>query len=285
MKQIESQRTGQVTILALILGVLGLTVGLSVASRSLSDLRQASFTDFGTKALGAAEAGAEYGLNQVSQPGFSLAACQNTVLYDVNAGSNTFDFSAIGMSKVEIDICPDTSGYYLETGVPKDGVSQVDFSGAGALPSKVDVVWGGAPSIEVTALHSDYTVKRYAYNANGAGSTNNFTQAQNAGPGCGNNLVGGNCPNPGGLPYCVGPSNLTAIVGNNILLLRVKPIGGSADVQVCGIGANVPSQFYTVSATATTTNQTVRKVQVRRGGAVLPAEFDNVLYSGGSIVK
>src|SRR3989344_601354 len=111
----EFARRGQVTVLILLLALLGLTGALSVASRSLSDLRQVSQVETGTKALAAAEAGLQ------------------KTLGDLNAGTLTFN-EATGCSSGPI------------TGIVIDGLDMSDPVGRPPLTYSVcgntaDYVW------------------------------------------------------------------------------------------------------------------------------------------------
>lgn len=263
------RQRGQITLLAVILGVLGLTLGLSVASRSLSDLRQASTVDFGTKALAAAESGVEYGLAQISlNPNFP--ANQLELVYNAGLLGN---LTQIGIETLKLDVSRPVTGFARSDGVvAKDDVFQVDFTAAAPTADLV-VYWTGAPGVEIAALYGPaYTISRYAYRQNGQLGSSNFTGVA-GGSGCdGENYDGvtSSVPRQSGV--------------NSMLLLRVKPVGGPGEI--CVSGGTIPSQYYEVTATATTTNGTVKKVRVRRDvSGTLPGIFDNVLYSGGSISK
>lgn len=262
-------RRGQITLLAVILGVLGLTLGLSVASRSLSDLRQASTVDFGTKALAAAEAGVEYGLNLININGAAAVNCVFTPVPGV-----TFPAS-LGISSLTYEICQSGNNFAQSLGVvARDDVFQVDFTGA-ASPTSFDVWWTDADGIEISALSTTYNVSRYAYRHPSSSVATSFDMA----PGCGSFC--GDVTFPSSNRYC-GRVN----TGPDVLLLRVKPIENPGNVLVCPVGGVIPPQYYNVTANAVTTNGTTKVVTVRRDiSGTLPGIFDNVLYSGGSISK
>lgn len=286
-------KRGQVTVLVLLLGILGLTVGLSVVSRSLSDLKQASYVDFGTKALAAAETGAEYALNQISSPSFSSAnlstQCNTATpsqqqVYDAaNPAGNKITLDAsTGVQSVYYSICPDSSGYSQKSNVAKDEVHQVDLNtpGSGAWTSNIRVIWQSPAAVEVSVLYQDlsgaYTIKRFAYNS----SANTVINAATGTLASSNDCLGTTLP-VGSTWYRV-PADLT---GTNAIQVRVRPIGNSSSIFVCG-ATPLPGQFYTVISKAVTTNGTVKRVQVTRDiFGHLPSVFDNVIYSGGSLVK
>lgn len=259
-------KRGQITLVAVVLGVVGLTLGLAVASRSLSDLRQASTVDFGTKALAAAESAAEYALSQINSQGALAANCGNPrtdLLTTLNFGT------ALNIQGLEYEICltPATA----QT-IAQDGVYQVDFGSAGTSTAPL-VYWSAAPGVEVVAVYANqYKVTRYAYRTGSNLSNSGFTPA-----------ASGSCSSVNGFVSDAIPAVDT---GNNLILLRVKPIAGPGTIIVCANGSPIGNQQYQVTAKATTKNGLVKRVRVTRDvSGVLPGVFDNVLYSGGNITK
>lgn len=273
-KFLQKNKSGQVTLLALLLGVLGLTIGLSVASRSLSDLKQASYVDFGTKALAAAEAGAEFGLYSLksSQP----AACENG---NAKTGTASTDWDNLGIQSIMVDICPDLTGYY-SADVAKDEVLQATFKSANAnANSGFYVRWNSsAPAVEITAIYSDYSIKRFAYNSGSQPAPWNSDNFENR---------------PGGtsdLSKCLSPMDFEsgkidpANSGSFIKLIRVKPLGGATTIAICGQPNGIEPQQYFVTSTATTKNNLVKKIMVTAEAyGTLPAVFDNVIFSAGDL--
>lgn len=260
------RQRGQTTLLAVILGVLGLTLGLSVASRSLSDLRQASTVDFGTKALAAAEAGVEYGLAQIAANA-NFSVTQQELVPGVLE-----DLTQIGIKTLKLDVSRPVTGFARSDGaVAKDDVFQVDFS-SGSPPQRFDIFWTDADGIEVAALSTTYAVSRFAYKRSGSAVAASFDPAAGCDPVCD--------------AFPAGSCSRVDTGGTNTLLLRIKPVQSQAEILVCPVGGTIPSQYYEVTATAKTLNGTVKKVRVRRDvSGTLPGIFDNVLYSGGSISK
>ncbi len=104
-------RKGQVTILALLIGLMGLTIGLSMASRSLSDFHQVTIVDQGTKALAAAEAGLQYALNQLNYNN----ASQNCTPSSVASLPTNVVSSLANISGVNYNICFNTVNYQTMT--------------------------------------------------------------------------------------------------------------------------------------------------------------------------
>jgi hypothetical protein len=280
-------RAGQVTLLALLLGVLGLTVGLSVASRSLSDLKQASYVDFGTKALAAAEAGAEYGLYWQSLNPNDNSKCSSLggVPLDVKAITSSASWNLLNIKSIFVDVCPDPN-VFLSKDVGSDDVLQANMTGLNGN-SSYSVLWQNGPAtaqaMEVTVLYLDYSIKRYAYNS----------QSASGAPWTGNNFLTAGTP-PASSASCptAGLGNVSGAIpatngggGNYVIQIRAKPLGGQSVVQICGSSA-LQSQRYIVTSAATTNNNVTKKIQVtRENNGTLPSVFDNVIFSGGNLNK
>lgn len=275
-----SSRSGQVTVLVLLLSLLGLAASLSLASRSLSDLRQATYVDSGTKALAAAEAGLQYA---------STLAGADCLPHEIVNVQNP-PLSLSGIKSVSYTTCTVTKTTISVPSVAVDDVVQIDLTGASSNLKAMDVSWLGDASMEIEVLDSDNTLRRYAYNAVGQNRNNGFATAMtgaNCSAGCDANFATGSCIGAGEICYkpdC-GVGNVTA------QLVRIRPLYQSAPVNICaraagGSGvADFGTQYFLVKVTATTLNGTVRRLQADRFPPGLPAIFDNVLYSGGSLAK
>ncbi len=269
-------KSGQMIVLVLLLGLLGLTVSMSVVSRTLSDIKQVSTVDAGTKGLAAAEAGLEFGLNKLYS-GQTLNCAAPTAV------PNTLT----GITNVTYWICGGTTDYSV-TSVSKDDVFQLDLNGVGSNTKTFSVVWKNPnASVEITKLDASYNISRFAYNGSNVTDSNGFSPGQPA-TGCVNSLCvpdgsfnGGNCTGIGEIPHSMGAGDV---------LLRVKALYADTDVAVCAQTAgNSPGslsvQTYIATASATTAGGAVRKIMTSQVSAHLPAVFDNVFYSGGNISK
>lgn len=259
-------RKGQITILVLLLGLMGLTVSLSAASRSLSDLKQVSYVDFGTKAFAAAEAGLQYGLNQAS-----------------TGGPNT---GSISISGINVSYQVDTSvgNVVVTPSIGVDNVTQLDLSTVNANTKSFDIFWQGSGQIEAIVLDKNNIIRRFAFNAYG-------TSGHGFSTGISTSDVS-NCPSScltgySGYTSCTGT---TVDFQSNDKLLRIKALTNFTPVLVCALNAgksriDIATPIITVTATATTTNGTVKKVQAVKTPPTMPAIFDYVLFSNSSISR
>lgn len=268
---------GQVTILVLLLGLMGLTVALSSASRSLSDLKQVSYVDFGTKAFAAAEAGLQYGLNAFSGNPV-LADCTphditGLTINGINTSAGKFQYQICSNSQDNYD----TRALSLATPV-QDGVVSVFFpNNITPTPKGYRVYWMNPASVEIIIVNSagSVTVSRYAYKGSG-GYGSGFPTAA-TGASCGDGSYD-NCADIG-------------TYSNQDIGIRVKPIGSASHIKVQmyknggGQQPRIGNVTFTVSAWAETTNGTKKKVQAVQSPPTMPSIFDYVLFSNSSISK
>lgn len=256
--------SGQITVLVILLGLMGLTVVLSIASRSLSEIKQVSYVDSGTKAFAGAEAGLQYGLNQLSALSTAPTTCMNGNVNSLPTGINALSYS----------ICPSPSSNSVKfSGVPSDSVVQVDLSTIAANTTSVAVVWPNSnAAMEVIDVDGNNRIIRGVYNQSVSLS---FSPTISCAATCGS----GQCA-------------VVPVQGSQ-KLLRIKPLMGASsatDITVCGQDTNgnassIGSPTYTITATATTADNTQKKVQVIKTLPALPSIFDYVIFTKGSISK
>jgi hypothetical protein len=267
----KKQRLGQITVLALLLGLLGLTVGMSAAGRTLSDLKQVTYVDAGTKALAAAEAGLQYALNVYSATG-SVASCTSPT--DIPSGD--LNLASMRISRITYQICA-TGGSMFDSGVVVARDDATGFSLVGAVPTAkyLKVYWSPSASVEIAVMRRQmggFTTTRYGYNAFGVGAGNNFAAAASCGT---------ECETP---EISLDPQDE---------LVRIRPLYDSSRIRAealkagTGGGRQVQLGMQTISATvsAVTTNNTVRKVTATKMPVGLPSVFDFALFAPGGITK
>lgn len=285
--------------MALLLGLLGLTITLSVASRSLSDLRQVTVVDQSTKALAASEAGLEYALSQLSS-----GASPNC---DPSTATLVPQLTLANITGVKYTICSSTNNYGVYPSVAQDDVIQVNIDNQRSNVKALSVLWKNpAASIEIIKVNVDnsgnVTETRYLYNGTSSDPTylakingNSFAPSVNAlSGGCirtsGNSLCANASFNNGGCAGSVGEIPYTNTGASKDTYLRIKPLYGSTDIAVCdqpagGSQGNLTLQYYQITAIATTSGGITKKIQTTRISNYLPSIFDNTFYSGGNLVK
>ena len=120
MQKRPSNRCGQALIIVLLVMAISLTLGVSVASRSISTLRQISFSAQSAKALAFAEAGVEEALKCLNDGSCPLDYDPPSVDLDGD-GEKDFDYqiSVLGLSSVFDELPP----------IERDKTIEVDLGG------------------------------------------------------------------------------------------------------------------------------------------------------------
>ncbi len=298
---------GQILILVLLVVVVSLAVGLSVASRNISNLKTSTQAEQSQRAFTAAEGGVEDVLsklntvaNVINVGGAAQAGCtKNTTDANVKQADCTLQNASTttGVSGT-VNVVASTS---ITKTVDTGDVAQVNLKNFPA-GGTFDVEWGKAdeinpkPSLEFTFICTNSTDTLCGINPGGgvvstskaSGSYGQHRLAYQA----------ETIPGQSGFTVCTASSYACKVTftipptGANyagLELLRMKPFWGRATIVVTPTGAqaaNFPVQTYSITSVATTDTGVSRKVQVSRDALPqLPAVFDYVLYSGSDIIK
>lgn len=252
-------KPGQVLILVLLVVVVSLAVGLSVASRNITNIRTSTQTEESQKAFSAAEGGIESVLSQ----GLSSLVPGTTQVDVGNIKAN------VNVEKKET----------FEAQIVRGSVGQISIVGMETKPVKISWAKNGetAASIEVTQLwgccgSAPGVQTRNAYDGGSSESLGKQFGFNDA-------LDPGGCE---GYAKCV----TITIANDNATLLRIRPFWHSNSFLVKAIPPNVlPTQTYTLKSTASTADGITRTVQVTKTLPQLPAVFDYAIYSDSAIVK
>jgi len=266
-------KSGQILILVLLAIVVVLAVGLSVASRNITNLRTATQSEQSQRAFSAAEGGVEYELAKLDSLKTRIAAGEE-IKEPVAVGGQQANVTVVGSRKFEDTIALGNVGQ-IDLGDAESG-RQVKIEWANS--NKENEVSGDGPaSVEITQIYgvSPYSQKRYfAPGRSDRGSKEDLRT----------DVLTSGCPgfSPGEYNQCVIVTTLSQAA-----ILRIKPFWADTTVRVSGeSGFNLPIQTYDVISTATTDIGVTRRVQVTKTALPqLPAVFDYVLYSESDIKK
>lgn len=318
------KKSGQVLILVLLVVVVSLAIGLSVASRNLSNLKISSQTDQSQRAYSVAENGVENVLAQLNN-----ATLKTNIS---NAGSAGYPIAGPADSAGNASSTTIVSKSTYERQIAVGEVGQIDLSGAGST-SKYTVMWAKASSLnecvspaslEVTFVYRDgasletgnYVQRRWylpGSASSDSGRSETFTIPENqdsAGKssisynrptavGSGACATGGSSPSPAPSPLCstlyincatidttTANSAFPSIVAGNRILLRIRPLWADTTVNVGPNGGSLPPQGYDITSSATVGNGVTRKLLVQKSALPsVPAVFDFALYSEQDILK
>ncbi|MCL4397486.1 hypothetical protein M1403_00405 [Patescibacteria group bacterium] len=283
-------RRGQVMVLVLLLSLMGLTVGLATASRSLSDLKQISYVDQGTKAFAGAEAGLEYVLNMLG----NVSTLDPTWCTSDQSISST-DLSITGVKSLTYRVCSHTANQTIYPNLAKDNVMQINYNNV-SNTKLFTIFWKSPAAIEAIRVDKSNLITRYAYNPyNPTGSivANNLLSSYSTGDviNCPSSCLNG-VPDSGSYTSCSGGSNSSNAIPYvpNDQFLRIKALYSSTPVVICAVNSgnsavNMPEAYTVITMTATTDNGTVKRLQVTKLPPALPSIFDYAIYSGGQIAK
>lgn len=261
-------KSGQILVLVLLVVVVALAVGLSVASRNLTNLRTSTQSEQSQRAFSAAEGGIEDILSKITSPAIAddpnLATTGHTE--QVTVGALTANITVKSPSNEYSD------------SVVLGNVAQVDVS-PGAASSAINVEWakkGGSEeanpaSIEITVVNSSFIQRRTFWTGGATGES--YTDGISHNPSGCSSLDYAKCVQIG--------------IQAGDQLVRIKPFWYDTSVRVKGVGAySIPQQTYTIESVAKTDTGVTRRVQVNRTKKPqVPAAFDYVLYSENSITK
>src|SRR3989344_1054475 len=280
-------KQGQILILVLLAVVVVLAIGLSVASRNITNLRTSTQTEQSQRAFTAAEGGVEDVLSNLTEIGEDIVAGTNF------SGCQPISFDTaecnVTVGGLEAKVEVKSSGVYEQT-VTTDKVAQIDLDGLSSGEVKVEwaskdedseVDANGPASVEISIVYGDnvsgYNVQRWFFQGSSARTSNETV------------LVGSN---PAGADTCVASTEFELCAKVDLSsftsprILRIRPFWVQTTVRVAGDGITLPLQKYEVSSTATTEIGVTRKVQVSRSALPqVPAVFDYAIYSETDIIK
>lgn len=281
---------GQVIIILLLVMVVGLTVGLSVVSRSLLNVKQSTQTEESSRAFTAAEAGIEVALE-------GTVTGETTPIGD----------SSYKCTKDDQGSGPNNVFYNLE----KDKVAQLYFTSEAALEERfsnvnnIRVLWGvpgnidlSTPALEVNLIYknttdSTYHLAKFALDPNQArADSNKFCF-----PGSSCEMVS-NFDIINGTEF-IDTSDLKVYfnfganldvssfnTGQNLLIFgrfRFLYNPTPSHLGIIATGGDLPSQGSIIDCLGTVAETGVsRRIKVFENHPAVPEVFDYVLFNGNS---
>jgi hypothetical protein len=286
-------QNGQTLIFVAATMVVALAVGVGVALRSLSSISRVSTTDTASRALAAAEGGAEkylalseYTLSQSVSgtcPSGTTASTTTTNGCEILFEGTSQD-SIDAKATVVVEQSPAiVSGDSFITLVPKDNIAEIDM--AGYSSTDVGVCWmgtGGEPY--------DSDIYYMAYGESGGdivgvrgGVLANNSREDAAGESYETNFASAD---PGSSPYtsCYTITNLP----NTVLGLRILVLNTDSQVGIFPLnGASLPSQGFDIISVGELANvesaqKAMRTVKVFRSKPYLPGIMNFGVFSGSS---
>jgi len=276
---VKKGNSGQTLLIILLIAAVILTVGLAIASYSITDIKISQQEEESARAFSAAEAGIEESLKIGSATNVTVGNITAQVSEVIQGGGKDFDFGGLKFASGEL-----TNVWLVEHN------DQGGFDASFPTNGKITVCWGEAnqvsdanpPALEASLVYKDganYKVIRAGFDPK-AGRTIGFGNVDSSsGTNCGSlafakniNLASGTFTLPqNAIPY----------------LLRLKLLYNS-ESQPLAVTAdnNLPQQgkCYDSSAAIVESNIT-RKIRQCQFYEAPPAIFDYVLFSTGDLTK
>ena len=271
--------SGQTLLIILLIAAVILTVGLAIASYSITDIKISQQEEESARAFSAAEAGIEESLKIGSATNVTVGNITAQVSEVIQGGGKDFDFGGLKFASGEL-----TNVWLVEHN------DQGGFDASFPTNGKITVCWGEAnqvsdanpPALEASLVYKDganYKVIRAGFDPK-AGRTIGFGNVDSSsGTNCGNLAFAKNIDLASG-KFAL-PANAVPYLLRLKLLYNTssQPLAVSAD-------NNLPQQgkCYDSAATISTSNIT-RKVRQCQFFEAPPAIFDYVLFSTGDLTK
>jgi len=261
-------RRGQALVVVLLLLGVAVTVGLSIVSRSVTEVSVSTAEDESSRALEAAEAGVESALGGVVAVGSSDTDTFAEASFNV---SNT----AVGNAQV----------YEVPYSLSAGEVATVDLGGY--TGNNVRVCWGSleTAAVELILYYQGATavsVGRVGYDPNGT------TRAQNSfSPDAGGGCNGAGYTRSYAYTQMVSLRNdLGMAAGGSPLILRIRALYNTQGLPVAvrGLGGDLPTQGSEIISTGQAGGST-QKLRVIQSKPDLPLMFDAALFSGTSLIQ
>lgn len=262
-------RQGQIVLIVVLLTVLGLTVGLSLISRTVTDVRISSQVEQSGRAFSAAEAGIESAMRVQSSANTSTGNVQlgdAQAEYSVEQQGGTTDTIEFPVTSVG-----QTQSTWMMVHADDGSLDESGYSYPADSP--LDVCWSGdVPAMVVSIIYKEsgeYRMAKAAYDPN-VSRGNNFLPADTGGLFCG-----------GGYAYkktIVPSADLGIGSGAQLILLRLTPVYMSASSAVKPT-AILPVQGRVITSVGKTSTNVTRKIQVNQGYQILPSLLDFTLFS------
>jgi len=256
-----SDQAGQVALIVLLVMVVMLTLGISVAQRGVTDVRISQQEEDSARAFQAAEAGVEQALSTLSSGAGEFGEDVSYAVQVTQAGTGGFvvgqPIAAGETARVDLaEASPNLSGlnlYFMEKG--KDDCD--------TTPAAIEV------SIAQKVGNQD-RVKREGFDVQDR--DNNFTP-----------VTAGSYAFEG-KTWC-GKATLNLTGNDDEVRIKVWYSRATIGVEPRPAGATLGDQYVFVDSVGKTEGGVTRAVEVTRSEPQLPPMFDYALWSGGGIVK
>lgn len=267
-------RIGQASVLVLLVLAVGLTTGLAVVSRSVTDIATTTTQEESSRSLSAAEAGVEAALSQSSALNSDISVGSST------AKVTTSDVGGGSVDSPEALVAGESSTFKLSTYDSSGNITAGSeyTSSANSLYLCWENPNGVKPAIEATIYYksgTDINVKRWAFDTDRRGGFDSPNVAD----------VLANCPTGRTYGYA---TELTGLPSNKLMLRTRLLYNGDTGVFVAIKGKSYtvgfPNQGKDVTSSGVS-GDTNRRIQVESRDPDMSPLLDTAVFSGSNLEK
>jgi hypothetical protein len=282
----KKNNSGQTLLIIVLIASVILTVGLAVATYSITDIKISQQEEESARAFAAAEAGIEESLKIGSATNVTIQDIKGDITAKVSEmiqggpGIRSFDFGGLKFASGEL-----TNIWFVEHN--QAGGFDPSFPSSG----KITICWGEAsqvssanpPAIETSLVYKDgnsFKVIRAGFDPKNARTTGFGTVDSNSGSNCGNLAFAKD------IDLTSGTFAIPATATPYLLRMKLLYNTDSQPLAVTSSTNDLPTQGKCYdSAAAISGSGITRKIKQCRFFEAPPAIFDYVLFSNGSLVK
>lgn len=268
---------GQIVLILVLITVVGLTIGLSLISRTITDIRITSQTEQSSRAFSAAEAGIETALSgniavgptgSVNLPGASA----NYSVSEVGGNNQKINLplTEVGSGQTVWLIDHNADGSINESGYSYPTINTLEVC--------FNSLSNSNPAVLASIFYQEdnnFKISKKAFDSIARG--NNLLMSD---------TIGGYCNGSYRNRFIISPSNDadSATTDFNInptaklYFLRLQPLYDSTAFTILP-QANLPIQGKIISSIGQTESNVVRKIQVFQGYPILPALLDFTFFT------
>lgn len=279
----NKSNSGQIILILVLITIVGLTIGLSLISRTVTDVRISSQIEQSSRAFSAAEAGVETALKTsvINGPTGTISLNNAQASYDVSSLGDSKDVFLYPLttpnSSQTLWLVPHNDDGSLKVNEPNQPVGK-------AYPANTafDICFGSdaisKPALILSLFYIDgttYKVAKLAIDSDGSRG-NNFYLSDSAGNYCNGSYH---------FKKTLTPNSIVAGEGFGItsgtatlLAMRIHVLYSSTQIAIKPSTMAIPMQGKLISSTGETGTGITRKIQVNQGYAVLPALLDFALF-------
>lgn len=239
---------GQIGLIILLIMTVMLSVGVSIASRTVSEVRITQQEEESTRALNLAESAVESLLSRdLSGENYGSGNQASGTL------SNGSIYQVVKRDRLDITVQAGHTAEVNLVGIPASSSLNIAWTAASGTLNCPN----NEPAIVLELFKTDGTTEYSAYDSCTRSPSNNFLTPS-------------------------GTRNHSRTIDSTYAFARVKVLYANANLTVTG--SNLPVQYYEVT-TQSTTGDSTRAVAAKQFLPALPSIFDYVLFSGAGLTK